>query len=331
MKSSQDFLSSLNIVFPKCLEIKQFYDVPIIYKNMCIVYIVKQDDNDNYVICFDDSNYFYNVLTLYVSLKRSLNRVFLFVTKEFKSTEKTKFSLLTNRHISFVDDGGIYYCEQRINVLEPLFDDLKADLDYGYTKNTQLVFKYYLFNPPKAYTVRAIADCLKISPASVSRANEILFNIGVLSSSGYGAGLEYTFIKKRLALKKIEPYLIRPYEKKYFLALDDNNYQLVESGLLSGGQALSEYTNLSPSSNMEVFAISKKDFAPIYNAYSGLIITNPTHFVAVESYIYDPRIFSNGKMIDLFDLYVTMIKEENLDDPRVKEAVKVVEGLLINE
>ena len=330
MKSSQEFLSVLNIVFPRCLEIKQFTDVPLIYKDMCLVYCVEQEGNSNYVICFDDSGFFFNVLTLYVSLKQKFDRVFLYASKEFKAKEKTKFALLTYRHISFVDDGGTYFCETRINTLEALFDDLKADMDYGYTKNTQLVFKYYLFNPVKSYTVRTIADFLKISPASVSRANETLSKLGVLSSSGYGAGLEYTIINKRDALKKVRPYFIRPFEKKYFLALDYSQYDLMPDNLISGGQALSEYTDLSPSSNVRTFAIYKKDFAPFYNAYCSVAILNPTEFVAVESYIYGPNLFSDGKLVDLFDLYVTVIKEENIDDPRVKEALKKVEGLLIN-
>lgn len=330
MRSSQEFLSNLNIVFPRCTEIKQLTDIPVIYKDVCLVYCVEQEEQQNYIICFDNSAFFFNVLTLYVSLKEQFDRVFLYVSKEFKAKEKTKFALLTFRHISFVDDGGTYFCETRINVLEALFDDLKTDMDYGYTKNTQLVFKYYLFNPIKPYTVRAIADFLKISPASVSRANETLNKLGALSSTGYGAGLEYTIINKKEALKIAKPYFIKPFDKKFFLALDDSYYEMISDNLKSGGQALSEYTDLSPSSKMETFAIYKKDFAPFYNAYCSVAILDPSLFVAVESYIYNPKLFSNGKSIDLFDLYVSIIKEENLDDPRVKESLKKVEGLLIN-
>ncbi len=332
MDSENEFLSIVHVAFKDCVNIKQYFDLPILYASVCKVFCIEQIEQDSYVICFDDYSAFYNVLLLYVNLKKENKRVFIYASKDFKTKENRKFNLLVFRHVSFVDDaGGVYFYEGRINYLEELFHDLRTEVEAGYTKNTQLVFKYYLFNPSKSYTVRTIADYLNISPASVSRANESLFQLGVLTKDGSGAGLEYKIINKNQALKKLRAHFVKPYDKKYYLVLNDNQFDRVSSYLLSAENALSYYTDLAAKSKITTYAVSKKDFAPFYNAYLSISIGDANHYAAVQTFIYNPRLFSKGKAIDLFDLYVIMLFDEDLNDPRVMDAFNAIRSQLINE
>lgn len=332
MNSENEFLSIAHIAFKDCIDIKQHFGLPILYASVCKVFCVEQIEQESYVICFDDYSAFYNILLLYVNLKNENKRTFIYASKDFKTKESRKFNLIIFRHVSFVDDaGGVYFYEGRIDYLGELFHDLKTETEAGYTKNTQLVFKYYLFNPSKSYTVRTIADYLNISPASVSRANEALFQIGVLTRDGNGAGLEYKIINKNQALKKLRPHFIKPYDKKYFLALNENQYDKVSSYLLSAEDALSYYTDLTAKSKITTYAVSKKDFAPFYNAYLSISIDDASRYAAVEAFIYNPNLFSKGKAIDLFDLYVIMLFDEDLNDPRVLDAFNAIRSQLINE
>lgn len=332
MRSEKDFLSISNIAFPNCVDIKKINQIPIIYQSVCEVFCLEQKDNANYVICFDENKYFQEVLMLYGALRKKYPRTFIYITKDFANSERKKYSLLIFKHISFVDYvGGLYYYNATFDNLEEVSHDLNNDSDYGYTKNTQLVFKYYLFNPVKSYTVRVVADYLKISPASVSRANESLYSLGVLTKKGYGNNLEYKIINKRDALSKLEKHFIKPFDHKYFIYANDEEFSFIASHPLSGDNALSLYTDLLPYSKIETYAMLKKEFEQFYNPDCSFSLNDNMHYVAVQTYIYDPRLFSNGAVIDLFDLYVTLLRESLLDDPRVHDVFINVKELLLNE
>ena len=332
MNSYKEFLSIVSFAFNGYEGIKLYNDFPLAYKNICKVFSIDFDGETHLVICFDDTNHFYDALLLYVYLKKEYKKTFIYVSKAFKNVEKEKLVLLLRKHISFIDDvGGVYSYFGKINYLEESFKEIKEESDTEYTKKTQLVFKYYFFNKKKNYPVREIAEALGISASSVSRANETLSRIGVLDKNGYGKNTAYLLVNKRKALNLLKPYFIKPFEKEYFLALDDVYFETLSPKLLSSEYALSEYTDLLPSSKSETFAVDKNKFVPFYNAYLSVEINNPTHFVSIQPFIYNPSLFSDGKTIDLIDLYIIMLKDEDLRNPRVMESFKEIERKLLNE
>ena len=333
MTSNREFLNIAHSVFGADISIKLYTNYPLAFKNIATVFSI---DNwrTSFVICFDNQDDFLNVARLYVYLRKQNINTYIYISKKIRDDNKQIINFVSKNHISFIDHfGGMYsyMLKDRINVLELMLNDLKDDNSVAYTKNTQLVCKYYFFNEQKSYTSREIAAFLKVSPSSVSRANEILFSIGILEKNGYGAGTQYVLINKKSALKKLEKFIIRPYDNSYFMAINESLFSIIKNSPLSGQSALAEYTNLMPESRIATYAIYRKEFATIYNAYLGLNIEKPTNFVLVQSYIYDPYLFSKGQVIDLFDLYATMLFDENLKDPRVKESFDMIKEKLTHE
>ena len=242
-------------------------------------------------------------------------------------------NFIFKNHISYIDYcGGVYTysLNDKIDLLKYLFDASKEENDFSYTKNVQLVLKYYFLKPVRSYTSREVAAFLKISPSSVSRANELLNRLGVLDKSGYGAGTEYKLLNKKSVLKIMEEYFIKPYDNSYFLAVDEQGYKHISSYPVAGQDALSQYTDLMPEKRIPTFAISKKEFKSFYDSYMGVTINNPPHYVQVQSYIYEPNLFTSGDKIDLFDLYITMLFDEDLNDPRVLAAFNNIKEQLLN-
>ena len=332
MKSSLEFLYIANRVFGNNIDIKEYFDYPIAFKGVVRIFTI-ENYRTSFVICFDERKDFINALQLYVSLKRKNKEPYIYVPKHISMESKDVLRFISKNHISYIDHfGGMYTYNpnDRIDILKSMFDELREDNTFSYTKNVQLVLKFYFLKPVRSYTSREVADVLKISPSSVTRANEVLFRIGALEKTGLGAGIEYFIKSKKNVLKMMERYFIKPYEKSFFIAVDDYRYNLISSNLLSGQYALSEYSDLMPESNIPSFAVYKKTFAPIYNSYISLSIEDPAHFVQVQLYIYDPTILSQGKTIDLFDLYLTMLFDEDLNDPRIFAAFNTIKEKLIN-
>ena len=320
MNSSNEFISVSNKAFPNLVSFE--------------VWILGCSDGSfKYVICFDKLDYFTALVQLWFYLKNKKLNVFVYLSNEFYQKNDEYLKLILKHRLQYINCWGGVYTDnnQRINLMEEMFSDLMVENSNSYTKYTQLVFKYYLFNKIKPYTVRSIAEYINISPASVSRANETLYQLGVLQKEGVGAGIEYTLINKKKAIKLLNNYYLLPYENMYSLLLDDYEYGEMQKNPLSGDYAISEYSELLPLTSVKTYAVWKKKFAPFYNAYQSLSHNFSNNFATVHTFIYDPTLFAINGVIDLLDIYIVMLKKYDLNDPRINQAFKVIERKLIDE
>ena len=331
MKSSAEFINIANKAFVSIDTIEKYTSFPISFQSIFEVFKVTELDDSKFVICFDKLPSITVLLQLLSFLKKE-KKTYVYLSSDFIAKESSYFSIIYRYKIPFVDcfahkHDGI---DQKINFFDEMIQEVNADTEYTYTRNTQLVFKYYLFNKRGSYTTRAIADFIKISPSSVSRANETLYSLGVLKKTGYGAGIEYKLANRKTAIKVLQNYFILPYEKTYTLLVEDYDFQNLSKNPVSGDYALSEYTDLLPLHNNKIYAVWKKKFMTFYNAYTSLTHLNPRNYIMVQSFIYDPTIFSKNEFIDLLDMYIIVLKKENLNDPRINEAFKILERIIIN-
>ena len=331
MISSKEFINISSKVFPDIVNIDTYTDYPIGFKELFNVFIIKRSGEEVLVICFDKMSSI-SSLTQFLNYLKKSHTVYIYLSSDFMMHDPNSFSLIYRHRFPFIDYFGRIYNDDGVtNSFKDIVSDLCDEAQLTYTKFTQLVYKYYLFHHQGSFTVRTIADDLKISPSSVSRANETLCHLGVLTTSGVGAGKEYSLINKKASLKILKDYFLLPYNKTYYLLLDEDGFNKISNYPLSLDDALSEYTELLKSTNTKTYAVWKKEFNDFYQTYTSKIYSNSAHYVAVQSFIYDPKLFSlDGKVIDLLDIYIIMLKKENLKDPRMNDAFKEIERRLIN-
>jgi len=329
MNITQEFLSIAPKVFGNNVEISFEKNLPLILSKTGSVIKIK-DHRDNFVICSDFSSP-NNVYQLYSLYKKQCDFTYLYLFKGFESIHKEEYRKLIKAHANTINSyGDIITSGNRINGLEYMFGDSNQKI-YPYTKKTQLVLKFYLFNKKQPYTVREIANKINISPASVTRANETLFHLGALTRNGVGAGTEYILKSKREVLKQLKNDFIKPFESNSLILINKNEKEL-DNLLLSGQSAVAEYTDLNISSNVPTtYALEKKQFDSFFANQSNKEFDDNSKIICVQSYLYDPIIFSNNKCIDMFDTYLTMLFDEDLSDPRVHSAFKEIERKLLNE
>lgn len=286
--------------------------------------------NQNYLVCPKDiENFSFSFLAsaFYCVKKQRRENVYLF----YPGSNDGWIDILNKEKIPYVDISGkiVSYDTEPLE----LNSFLDFDIELGkvlYTKTTQLVAKFYLFNPKGAYTVREIAKKINVHPASVARANEVLHYLGTLNKNENATYTTYKLIGRELLLRKLDKYFINPFSFVKVMYLDELNEHLIRKSLLSGDSALSKFTSLSDIQHKKVIAMYKKDLVINYNIYLKFKIAKPTIAYEVQSFIYNPFIFAKDKYIDLLDLYIMTKNGPNSKDPRVKMAIEELRRAIID-
>ncbi len=328
MEPYKEFLNIVAKTFGADAEISLMKpSLPLIYSKNFYVYKIGGIQNA-IVLCPTSDQIPLNLwLGIYRFFRQENERVFAFLSKAYASLIKP----FEEYQIDSIDYLGALkqFDSFSPDLLEALLDK-ETESTPIYTKGTQLVAKFYLFNPIKSYTAREIGKRLNISAATVARSNVVLHQLKVLVKEGVGAGIMYTLISKPFLIQKLKPYFIKPYGES-FLMMVDEGFVMSQSGLLlSGESALSEYSDLSAPKNRTVLAVAKNRAAEIQKHYSALRIDRPTTLIEIQFFIYDPVLFSKGKTIDLLDLYIVTEKKNTAKDPRVNQALKTIENLIIH-
>lgn len=329
MNIVQEFLLIASKIFGSDNEISFEKNLPILFSRSSTVLRFK-GYRDNYVICsnFDDPS---SVYQLYSFLKKKHDWTYIFLHKGFESIHRNEYKTLIKAHANIITSyGDVVTSGVRNNNLEYLFNEVDNQT-YSYTKKTQLVLKFYFLNKRRSYTVREIANKVGISPASVARANETLFHLGALEKKGFGAGIEYILKNKREVLRQLKNEFLRPFESSSLILINKNEEYLLDKWCLSGQSALSEFTGLLSASNVATtYALPEEAYKAFQDNRKDLDIDIDAKIICIQSFIYDPLIFSNNRCIDSFDMYLTMLFEEDLNDPRIHEAFKIIERKLLN-
>ena len=331
MNIVNEFLNIAPEAFDIVGEITYVDDLPFMFSQSAKVVKIRSY-RDIYVICSDFKNPF-SVFQLYSHLKSKNKNTYVYLFRGFESDFKFEYRLIINHRINHVNSrGDVNTYASRGGSWKFIFDELIEDKKNSYTKNTQLVLKFYLLNKRRPYTVREISEKIKVSPATIARSNEVLYQFGALEKDGYNTHGEYVLKNKREVLRLLRNHYIRPYDSSYLLQLDKEQTN-DEKWLIAGQYAISAITDLMPETNVPpTFAVYKNDFDLLHYRKLNSDYGNSTNIICIQTYIYDPTIFSKGKMIDNFDLFLTLFFEYKMNsDPRIAQALNEAERILLDE
>lgn len=232
--------------------------------------------------------------------------------------------------IHFLCDDGDSYLPYEKNRF--LVDDSSINVfEQKYTKGTQLVLKYYLFNSSGFYSARDIAKKISMSVANVSRANSFLFAKGVLDRQGVNSGSRFSMPDKAKALKGLDKFLLSPYRKKLLVPVDEAyGRQLMERFLLCGDSALAKYSELSANSDKIELALSQEEYKTLIDVLSkSEPSADLSKMVSIYEFRYDPSLFAKDGCIDLLDLYIMKKESDVSNDPRLKNAINGVKKRMV--
>lgn len=252
------------------------------------------------------------------------------LTIVFGKISSYKKSLKVNLIPFLSDDGDSLLTSIEASGSSPNVDESSALAQY--TKGTQLVLKFYLFSERVFYTTRDIASKVNISFASVSRANSVLFSLGLLNKKGVNSGAKFSLSSARGSFSKLDSKLILPYRNKTMVLLDDEYIDSLKGKYLySGDTALSSYTDLESDDMRIEFATNSKQYGTLIKELaSSRLGRGPSRMVEFQEYRYDPSVFASNGCIDLLDLYIMERKRSSGADHRLHKALEEVKRRIIN-
>ena len=211
--------------------------------------------------------------------------------------------------IPFVVPGKQLYLPFIGTYMQERFDpeDIKME---KFQPATQVLFFYYLYrNQRELYTSQAVKD-LGYSAMTISRATKQLVQTGYFLESKHGVQKVLAGTADRKALfEKMRGALINPIRRRTSVKWID----ITDQCLIAGDSALARKTML----NDNMFR---------YYAVDGKVQCKELPYamdantdVNLELWKYDPKLLSQGEMVDVLSLAMSFEDEE---DERIQEAVE---------
>lgn len=179
-------------------------------------------------------------------------------------------SLIKNRMPFIVPGLQIYLPFIGIAYKEYLENKYKKDVIYDeslrkkkFTPAEQALYLDLIVNGTKGRSQLEIAKSIGISKIAVSRAFNILEDIGIVKSNKIGAKKIYSFtMLGKALLNEVERYLINPVERKVFVDINSFDGNIKELLVEAGETALANITMLAHP-RTDVYAMYKKDWIRI--------------------------------------------------------------------
>ena len=189
--------------------------------------------------------------------------------------------------------------------------------------STQAVILYALTKKmTEPVTPTQLAEELGYSRMAMTRSLDEIESAELAEVSIVGRKRLVHFDKSRRELwGKALPHLKTPVRKNVWLKTLIDELSVCEAGLT----ALACYSMLTPPKK-QVYAASAKDWKDIKRKYSHEIISYPDEAgCELEVWSYSPGLFTNGKIVDQFSLYLSL---RDIKDERVESAMKeMMEGI----
>lgn len=253
---------------------------------------------------------------------------------------------------SFIQSGIPFFIYSREEIFLPfVYVHLKKDIQNNnecrrFSPKEQLVF-LYLFNTYKEpnlknLSIKDISNRTKISKSTVQKCFSLLVEHGFLIKIGVTKNAKYFYSPDMKLMKFIKYFMINPISDKLYYELSNidlsvKNY-IYNNGILSSEAALSErtlYTKPDITSYAfekydEIYSIlEKNNVTPIQSEELANFIARNSEVICIESWLYDPKIISNNKIIDNLSLY--KILEASIDDQhRLHQELKKLIFNIIN-
>lgn len=187
-----------------------------------------------------------------------------------------------------------------------------------FTSTMQSVFIAILNQTSDEVKTSELRKLLDISTASTSRTLRQFASMGLVEEQGKATRKQYRRISQKAFWEKGKAHLMDPVHKNIFLA------ELPEhiKAFYSKDSALSRLSMLSEPSH-DTYAISKATFGkiPANNILQADELDERQPFCEVEIWRYDPGLFAQGDVVDVFSLYAEYPEHE---DPRVEIELEVI-------
>lgn len=206
---------------------------------------------------------------------------------------------LVDEHIPFiVENAQIYLPFLAISLVEKYQEKIEIE---EFTPMTQLVFLYLFYNKNKI-TATDLAQKIKYSTMSVTRAYKALVDSGLFISEN--DGVKKYIVANRYdgeLLKQAEKFFINPVEKTLYVNKNSDLNGYIASGIF----ALSKKTMLNASEYDLSFAISRKNYSDIKNIVTKSEFLDGTA-VAIEKWSYDPSLLTKDETVDDISLILSL-------------------------
>lgn len=297
--------------------------------------IEKRDSKNEFSVFLNDKYNFYDMVILdrncmlleimedtlsIASIKKHLNQVSKISKRQVvvlykKISRYRKKRLIENRIAFIVEDGQMYLPFVALDFIKTTDKvEIGAKKSGKFTAFGQLVFLYFLYNEHIVINATKLAEKMKVSKMTASRALNELYDLGLLKyeNAGKTARIKnYRKINTADYFNKAHRYLKNPVIKTAFVDI------VPENSFIAGLEALSVTTMLNPPMN-KIRAISSNDFKHMdKESIRNIDIYDNENHIELQVWGYSPSTFSNNGYVDIVSLYASLKEEE---DERVEQA-----------
>lgn len=320
MNYENEFLS---IFKGRELEIcKESLDLPLIFSNISIFNI----SNFLYIVPDDSANDLNDAIKVKNLLEKEKpnSRVYIFVPKFFRDY----ISAFSKSRINFINSYGE---EHYFNGTSKSFTFFESIDNVKYNKSTQLVFKYFILKNTSTSTVREIQNVVHLSTSTISIALYTLYKMRILDLEGNSTSSSYHLRNRKEAFQILSKHFINPIKNRSYVMINQTDVEnLTSNYLLSGERAIEQYTNLSAKHETLQIAILEKQAKNLLSKLHSET-TNYPILLEMQSFIYDPTLFSIGNVVDEFDTYLILKFDSSLDVREEYELKALEEKLIYGE
>ena len=228
-----------------------------------------------------------------------------------------QLSSFIKNQIPFISDvNQIYLPFMGVCLSAPKTQKPAADTD-KMMPATQEVFLYLFYGNKKYYLKSEIADFLKISRTSLTRASEQLIAMNLVVQTKVGKEYRMELTEKGSPLyKKAEPYLINPVWDEFCV----DSEKLRDNGLMAGESALSKCSMMNPPKIPQV-ALYKDDEITRNLRAVDVRWEECEHPVKVQLWKYPPEIFAKEGRVDTVSMLCTL---KAINDERIEGEIEEI-------
>jgi DNA-binding MarR family transcriptional regulator len=235
-------------------------------------------------------------------LQSEYKSLVVFVFKELLSWQRKK---LIDSKTSFIQPWKQIYLPDLLLVINDMRkkDNVIFDQKQKLSFLSQYVLLYHLqIEQLEGRTGTEIADKLNLTKMSVSRVTKELNSNQIIETKDSGREKIYQFtMSPKILWVNFHSVLSNPVREKWFV----NKKDILDFGLKSGEEALSEYSSLS-SGNQHVVAMGKMKFREWKNKHVFQNVRKEYDDWTLEVWHYDPVVPKESKTVDKLSLFLSL-------------------------
>jgi hypothetical protein len=231
-------------------------------------------------------------------------------------TRYRRKSLIENKIAFVIEDGQMF--------LPFLGLDLKKTQEHvekevkGFTTPAQIAYLYFLYHKEAVLNTTEFANKMGFNKMTSSRALNDLYQVNLITyeiGGKTGRSKQYKRIQDPDYFMNGREYLKTPVKKTIYTKSKPLGV------LVAGFNALAELSMITPSDH-PIMAIDRNQLnKEQIEIVKNMDLIKDAHFVEIQLWDYDPKLFSNKNYVDVLSLYASL-KDET--DERVEQALEDV-------